>query len=327
LLLFVAAGSLLCLGAAIGLVIGVLAGAGGPGKTPLLEETIEGKGKEKIAAIWLEGVLAHTGTGMTGGGKSVVERTVRQLKQAEKDQNVRGVILVISSPGGTVTASDILYDRVRLLRNKGKKVVTIVRDLAASGGYYVAAASDHILCHPTSLTGSIGVILPHLDLSRLIDEKLLITYKPVKSTEKKDMLSMARPMTAEERAILQALVKDSHDRFVQIVADGRGMPEDKARGLADGRIYTATQSVESGLVDGTGYFRDAVAKARSLCGTPQARIIKYRKLPGIVDLLLSVKAARAGGVLDGLLPGVPMYLYAPGLPVDLARWGRRVVAE
>jgi protease-4 len=288
----------------------------------LVEQKLSGEGREKIAAIWVEGILTHSGGGIGGPRESIVTRVVRQLDRAENDDAVKGVVLVVDSPGGTVTASDVLYERVRRFRASGKKVVTVVRDLAASGGYYVAAASDSIVCHRTGLTGSIGVIWPYFDLSKLIRDKFHITYTPIKSTPKKDMGSPARPLTEEERRILEAVVRDAHERFVEVVAEGRAnLSKEQAAKLADGSIYTAPQALANGLVDTLGYFDDGVEKAKALCNLTEATVVKYRRPPALLELLVGASAPRPSLVsaLDGLVAGTPLYLWQPGIGRGLVR--------
>jgi protease-4 len=232
---------------------------------------------------------------------------------------VKAVLLIVDSPGGTVTGSDVLYEEIKAFRKSGKKVVTLVRSLAASGGYYVAAGSDHIICHRTGITGSIGVIWPHLNVSRLLDEKLLISYEPIKSTKMKDIGSMTRAMTPEERKILQDVVADAHNRFVEVVAEGRELNEAEAAALANGSIFTAQQALDNRLIDEIGYYADAIAATRRLAGLGRCRVVRYKKRPTPLDILLGVSASRpSGSPLEYMLPGSPMYLWRPGLPVQLS---------
>jgi protease-4 len=167
------------------------------------------------------------------------------------------------------------------------------------------------------------VIWPHFDLSRLFGEKLGIKYKPIKSTEMKDMGSMARPLTEKEAKILQALVEEAHDQFVEVVAEGRSnLTEDQVRKLANGSVYTAKQSKENGLVDEVGYFRDAVKAAKKLCALEKARIVEYKRRPGLMDVVFGVTSSAKASPFDGMLPGTPMYLWSRGLPVKL--WDARL---
>ena len=242
---------------------------------------------------------------------------------------VIAVLLVVDSPGGGVTASDELWNEVKKVGAK-KKVIVHMGNLCASGGYYVSAPAHHIVASPTSVTGSIGVIMSLMDLSVLMQEKLGIKENNIKSGPFKDIGSMGRPMKPEERAIMQAVVDDMYARFVKIVADGRAgkgpipsdakAAEDAVRAIADGRIYTATQALANGLVDEIGYLEDAQKAARRIAGVSDAEIIRYRRRLSFMDLLAGEAEGRlnvnTGVQVDAgsLLPSGPqfLYLWAPG---------------
>ena len=279
------------------------------------EEYIEGNGRDKVVAIPIRGaIFDESEEGIFGVRRSMVERVVRQLRQAAADENVRAVVLCVDSPGGGVTASDIIWNEVRKLKQAGggKKVVVHMGDLCASGGYYISAPADWIIASPTTITGSIGVIMMHLDVSELMERKLGIKEQAIKSGPMKDMLSPMRPMSDEEKRILQELIDSMYSRFVRIVAEGRkgrgNIPADiegaitAVRKIADGRIYTADQAEKNGMVDGIGYFEDAVAKAKELAGLTEATVVRYGERKGIFDLLsgdaASLVSVNAGLRLD-----------------------------
>ncbi len=169
----------------------------------------------------------------------------------------------------------------------------------ASGGYYVAAGADGIMATPTATVGSIGVILQHFQAEELM-EKLGVRVNPVTSGAHKDLASPFREMTPEERKILQDYVDIAHSRFVEIVAKGRNMPEAEVRALADGRIMSAGEALESGLIDSVGYIEDAVALVESELGESGMRIIGYRRIFSFSDVFSEAGARAAGAAVKAL---------------------------
>ncbi len=263
------------------------------------EEYIEGEGTDKIALISARGAIFDEPGGLFGGGvrESLVQRLVCQLRQAGRDESVKAVVLCVDSPGGGVTASDQIWREVKNLKDArgGVKVVVHMGDLCASGGYYISAPADAIIASPTTTTGSIGVIATCLDLSELLERKLGIREQTIKSGRLKDMFSASRPMTEEERQIIQEIIDSMHERFVRIVAEGRkgrkGIPEDMegavaaVKKIADGRVYTAEQAEKLGLVDGIGYLDDAIAEAKKLAGLKEATVVRYGERKGLLAIL------------------------------------------
>lgn len=219
-----------------------------------------------VAEIRVRGTIVLRGSGglLTGEAASA-ERIVEQLDRARENPKAKVILLRVDSPGGGVNAAREIWAAVRRVQDAGKPVVAFFEDTAASGGYYISASADRIVAMPDTITGSIGVIAIVPDLSGLY-EKVGIRYQVVKSGEFKDMLSSDRPMTPEERAILERLIQEAYDEFVRVVAEGRGLPEEQVRELADGRIYTGRQAAELGLVDELGGYRDARAVAGQLAG-------------------------------------------------------------
>ncbi|MNX67244.1 putative signal peptide peptidase SppA [compost metagenome] len=203
--------------------------------------------------------------GLFGSRGASATRLIKAIRTAEKDK-VKAILLRINSPGGTAAASQMVYEELMRLRKAGKiKIVTGMGDVTASGGYYIAAASDHIVANPATTTGSIGVILHVQNVQRLFD-KLGIGETTIQSGPRKDILSPFRPMRPDERAILQALVDDTYQQFLSAVVTGRKMPLDKIKPLADGRVFTGSQAQKVGLVDSLGNYQDALTKAASLAG-------------------------------------------------------------
>lgn len=222
--------------------------------------------QNKIAIIYIDGVIMG-GRGQSGflsenGGTDAI---IRQIHEARDDATVKAVILRINSPGGSAPASQEVGVEVKKLRASGKIVVASMGDVAASGGYWIAALTDKIYANPATLTGSIGVYIPYANWEELY-KKIGIHQEKIKSGPHKDILSPERQMTPEERAIIQVMVDDLYNQFVTVVAEGRHMDPAKVRQLADGRIYTGSQAKEVGLIDEFGTMYDAIDGTAELAG-------------------------------------------------------------
>jgi protease-4 len=208
----------------------------------------------------------------------MVDRIREILKKAEKDKNIKGILLRVNSPGGTVTSSDIIYHEIKSFKERFKvKVYVSVIDVAASGGYYVALAGDSIMVHPTSLVGSIGVLALKLNLESLMD-KVGVEWEVVKSSQKKDFMSPFRPLTKEERVLFQETIDRYYDRFVDLVVLNRdGLDVKEVRALADGRVYNARQALNNHLVDSIGYLKDLVELAKKELDQPDLKVVTYSR--------------------------------------------------
>ncbi|QPJ64514.1 MAG: signal peptide peptidase SppA [Candidatus Nitrohelix vancouverensis] len=229
--------------------------------------------RPKIAIVDVAGVITQS------------DNVVRQLSTYRLDNSVRGVILRIDSPGGAVAPSQEIYDEVMKLRDANKLVYASMGNLAASGGYYVASATHRIIANPGSLTGSIGVIMAFSNVEELI-QKIGVRPEVIKSGEFKDSGSPVRPMTDTERKYLDRVVKDVHAQFVDAIVQARGMPEDKVRELADGRIFTGRQALKLNLVDELGGLEhtiEVLSKELGIEETP--RIIREEEKTGFLDFL------------------------------------------
>lgn len=247
---------------------------------PLREKVVEGSGSEKILLIDLSGVMSEEPFLTLGGTAprvSLLARVGEELQKALADERIKALVLRINSPGGTVTASDILYREIRAFKSrKNVPVVAAIMDVGASGGYYVALAADQIIAHPTTITGSIGVMMLTLNAEGLL-QKVGVTPLAIKSGAKKDMGAPFRGLSEEEREIFQRAIDDLHRRFVSLVVEARKLPEADVKALADGRIYTATQAKELRLVDRVGYLEEAVEAARKAAGLTEARVVMYHR--------------------------------------------------
>jgi protease-4 len=254
----------------------------GPEAQPLEEEAIAGQGKDKIVLMDLSGTITSEENGsLVGGAKEpgMLARIREQLDKARLDRNVKAVVLRINSPGGGVTASDMLYHELKTFRrDTGVKIIAHFIDLGTSGAYYTALAADRITAQPTSITGSIGVTMLRVDASGLM-QKIGIQALEISSGAEKGMGSPFRPMSAEEKGIFQRMIDSMYGRFVSVVSEERKMPADRVRQLADGRIYTSQEAKASGLIDGIGYLDDAFDQARGLAHLERATIVTYHR-PG-----------------------------------------------
>ena len=250
---------------------------------PLEEHTVEGSKGPKILLTDVSGFLSEEGPApivVVGGTTPRVPLLVRfreELKKASEDSGIRALVIRINSPGGTVTASDVLFNELDTFRRTARvPVIAVMMDVAASGGYYVALAADTIIAHPTSVTGSIGVILVTMNAEGLM-QKLGLAASAIKSGERKDMGSPFRALSDDERKIFQSVIDGLHGQFVAKVVETRKIPIETARAIADGRIYTAQQALELKLVDRIGYMGDALAMARRAIGADEARVVVYRR--------------------------------------------------
>ncbi len=262
-----------------------------PVKTLELNEVlISGAEKDKILVISVDGVISDRSSADTFGlsqKESMIARIKEELSKAYQDQDIKGIILKINSPGGGVTASDIIYREILLFKNNKKiPIVSLFMDTAASGGYYIAMASDKIVAHPTTVTGSIGVVISGVNIKKGL-EKIGIEDQTIVSGSNKNILSPLADFSKEQRAIIQSIVNDMYDRFYQIVLKGRpGISDAKLKVLADGRIFSATQAKQEGLVDEIGYFEDAIRvvvtqpnyNSSSLSRNISPRIITYSQV-------------------------------------------------
>ena len=309
----------------------VLAGCGARsslfgGPDPFGEETVFGQGRDKAVLINVTGVIDNRAkSGLFRERPGMVQEVVAQLRLAAEDPDVKAVIVVIDSPGGGVTASDVLYHELMRHRERtGQKVVALMLDTAASGGYYTALAADRIVAHPSTVTGSIGVIFLRPEVAGLMD-KIGVRAVVAKSGEHKDMGSPFREGTDEERALFQSIIADMNGRFQGLVHERRPASHGREAQFADARILTARQALAAGLVDRIGYFEDALAEASRLTETSDLRVVTYRRdpLPGATEYATATTPAGSGrmALIDLGLPGMEAasragfyYLWLPAIP-------------
>ncbi len=287
------------------------------GSDPFEERTLSGKGSDKILILPVQGFLSLSpGQGLLGERPSPVQEVAAELSLAAEDTAIKAVVLTIDSPGGSVTASDILYDQVmRFKAARGVPVVAALLGLAASGGYYTAIAADRVVAHPTTLTGSIGTIFIRPDLKGLMD-KLGLEAEIAKSGPRKDMGSPLRHSQAEERRLLQDMVADLNGRFLAKVQERRGLNAARLATVADGRVFTANQALAVGLVDRIGYVEDALDEARGLAGLEKsAKVVVFRRREFANDTVYNTMRNESPAAPELSLAGVTQALMgvpAPG---------------
>src|SRR5260221_2062353 len=227
---------------------------------------------DRVALITLRGLISSSIPGTVS--ESMVEDMRLALQQARDDSHVKAIVLEIDSPGGEVTAADQIYNAVSKARAR-KPVVIYMDSLAASGGYYVACGGKYLMSNETTITGSIGVIIQTLNYEQLFN-KVGLASVVFKSGKFKDILNGARPMTPEERDLIQRFVMETYDKFLGVVAKERSLPADMLRNnIADGRIFSGKEALRAKLIDGVGQIEDAFAKAKELGNAPQATVVKY----------------------------------------------------
>ncbi len=275
---------------------------------------------EKISIIEVGGLISFASSRAGGNANQLLA----QVRQAARDPNVAAIVLDINTPGGEVIAVDEVHYAIRNFAESGKPVVSVIRSMGASGGYYIAAAADHIVANPMTLTGSIGVMVPHIEYSELLD-KIGISYTPYKSGVLKDFLSGGLEREPGEQELIDAHMKEiiegSFRRFAQVVADGRADYESAESVMeadfGDGRILSGIQAEELGLVDDLGHLDTGLAKAEELAGLEKANVVRYhqpwsfRNLPFMGDgEEINLFKLDGGALLES---GQGIYYLMPGL--------------
>ena len=234
----------------------------------------EGKG-EQIAVYYACGeIVQSASTGLDQEVQIVGEKVVKDLQALRTDPKVKAVVIRVNSPGGSAYASEQIWREVTLLK-KEKPVIISMGDAAASGGYYISCASDRIFADPTTITGSIGIFGMVPNVSNLLTKKIGLKFDIVKTNEMADMGTMSRPFNAAERAQLQKMIEQGYDTFTKRVADGRGMPQDSVKLIAEGRVWTGEQGLKIGLVDELGNLDDAIAYAAKMIESKEYHTVSY----------------------------------------------------
>jgi len=250
-----------------------------PRVQPFEEQVVGGGGKPKILMVDVSGFLSHKEAPKSpfSDKASMPARIREELEKASQDKDIAGLVLRIDTPGGTITASDLIHHEVAEFKARtGLPVYATIVGLGTSGGYYVASAADRIYAHPTAVTGSIGVITLKFNIEGLM-KKIGVESKAVTSGDLKDFFSVLRPSTPEEMEIMQAIIDSFHDRFLDVVVEGRKGVLDRKQivALADGRPYTAGQALDAGLIDGIGYLDETLGEMKDALGLTEAKVITY----------------------------------------------------
>jgi protease-4 len=230
------------------------------------------------------------------------------LEQAANNSAVKAVVVHVNSPGGSVVASDEIYHAFQAFE---KPVIVAMSDIAASGGYYIACGGDHVIAHPDTLTGSIGVISQFLNADELLD-KVGVDAVVIASGPRKDIGSPYREMTEEEKALWQTIIDQVYEDFVDVVAEARDLPPEEVREIADGSIYTGQQALELGLVDEVGTREDAIARAAESGGIEgDPDVIELRPRPSFLDMIYGIQARSMMPTLEEILgrTGAPSLQY------------------
>lgn len=254
-------------------------GTGELEETAVLSDEGASNSSPKVALIEVSGLLSETPKpGLIASRANAVDSLLSRLSKAAGDSDVRAVILLVNSPGGTVGASDTMYHELRYFREKtGKPIVVSMGEMATSGAYYTSLAADRIIAQPTSITGSIGVLVQTFNFSEGM-KKVGITGRAVVSGPNKDMTNPFEPPNEEQYALVQNLVDEFYAGFRALVAERRPQAAamtDKWDMMTDGRVFTGTDALKLHLVDQTGTLRDAFGAAKRLAGIERARLVKY----------------------------------------------------
>jgi len=268
-----------------------------------------------VIAVSLASLLSggrRTAMPLTGGGGSIAlvkidgllvssENIVNELNDYAEDGSIKAIVLRIDSPGGGVVPSQEIFNAVKHAKKEGKKVVVSMGSVAASGGYYIAAAADKIVANPGTLTGSIGVKMEFANVEKLLD-KIGVKGMVVKAGQYKDIGSPFREMTEPEKKLLQDVIDDVHDQFIEAVSEGRGIPKADVTAIADGRIFTGRQALSLKLVDQLGDLEDTIKLAGALAGIKgKPNIVEKKKKIPFLDYL---KEESASWISEVLINGV-----------------------
>lgn len=254
---------------------------------------------KNVALVKIDGII------MDSTNFPVAKRVIKAFKEIE-DHEMKALVLRINSPGGTVGASQEIYDAIDKLKSKGTKVIASFGDVSASGGVYISCAADKIVSNAGTITGSIGVIIQSSNFKKLY-EKIGIDSDVVKSGPYKDILSSRRALTEEEKQLLQSLIDNAYDQFVTVVSKGRNLDVEKVKEFADGRIFTGSQALELGLVDKLGTLKDAISYAAELVDIEgEPNVINFTPKKSMFSQMFSSKMQNLELMVE--YSGMPMWM-------------------
>ncbi len=286
----------------------------------LTERKISGSGPARVARIDVNGIILQSDASPFSSSVASAELVIEKLRAAAADQTVEAVLLRVDSPGGGVTASDRIHREVARLSEK-KKVAVLMGDTAASGGYYLSVAADRIFAHPTTVTGSIGVIMTTLNVHEAA-EQLGIHSVVVKSAERKDLLSPFKPLEEieQDKLVYQKVVTYLYDRFTRLVSEGRGLSLERVKQLADGSVYDAQTALDSKLIDAIGYEDEVLDWLKKQTKKKDVTLFEYVRPGGVFSRLFNESRLPVGqaSAPEQLFPWWPLrsrpaYLWLPGI--------------
>ncbi|MEH6905512.1 signal peptide peptidase SppA [Bacillus sp. AFS006103] len=289
---------------------------------PFTEEVVkEGNELKKIVILDVNGVIQDTGETSSFLQSSGYNHQdfMKKLNYIKEDDSVKGIIIKVNSPGGGVVESAEIHDKLAEIQKKSKKPVYIsMGSMAASGGYYISTAAKRIYASPETMTGSLGVIMEGINYEGLAD-KYGVDFVTIKSGKHKDIMSPTRKMTEEERQILQSMINNSYQGFVKVISEGRNLPVNQVKKMADGRVYDGRQAKDLHLIDGFGYLDDVVNLMKKQEKLTGAQVVRYSDSLGLGSLfsmqakkLMGENVEMAGFMKFLSKPNSPhlMYLYA-----------------
>ena len=295
-----------------------------PTEKGLQEQVLSGSdSNNKVLLIPIKGFVGDQtskGVPFLGGREDTVTMVRESLRKASRDPKIRGVILLIDSAGGSVTASDRVYHLIREFKQKNSiPVFAMIGDMGASGAYYVSVGADEVWAHPTSVVGSIGVVIFNVGITGLM-QKIGVEDRSLASGPEKEMGSPLKPMSDNDKKLFQGLISDLYQQFFDIVSQDRQIPPDTLKGIADGRIYTARQALKNHLIDRIGYRDELIDHMKRLMHVDRFRIIRYQE-PFLASTGLFgsssmspdplSEAGHIAGVLTQTGPSL-LYLWSPG---------------
>jgi len=279
--------------------------------TPPTEQFHSGEvgATDRIALLQISGTISPPFT----------NRLLKQIEKAREDDNVKGAILVVDSPGGLVADSHQIYHELQKL-SADKPVFVSMKRIAASGGYYIAMGAGpnaKLFCEPTTWTGSIGVIIPRYNVSQ-ISKQYGVAFEPMKTGEFKDSPSPFRDLTDSEKQLWDTILEDAFERFLMVIEKNRNLDRPQLEKLATGQIFTANQSLQNGLVDEIGYLDDVVAAMKTKLDLKQARVVSYYAPPSLLEQVTGFSQVKTPDPMSTLLDAsVPKAMY-------LCSWGSAV---
>ncbi len=293
---------------------GMASDGGGEDEFPDLSERWSyGSGEVKAVRIPVFGVIAREGEdGWLGPQQNKIDLILHEIQAAKNDDDVKAIILEVDSPGGGITPSDEIYNALMDFRDsdESRRIVVFMRDLAASGGYYVSMAGDWLIAEPTAVVGSIGVIMQSLNW-KLLSEKVGVRDVTIKSGANKDLLNPFIDTPPEQLAMLQGMIDSMYNHFLGIVQDARPIEAETLKTLADGRIFDAKEALDLQLIDQIGYWDDVVERTAELLSVETVKVVRYEHHPQLFDFLSQIRSPlHFSNLLDAQTPRF-QYLWKP----------------